>query len=197
MSTTIAAVLVVAGPLMAAVFVIGVLALIGLVAYDAVSSRRAAKVRARVEPVSTAAREKAETRVYLQRGIARAFVILGGAFWGISLLASAIWYQHSPESVFFVALIPFLLNMAYLVVGWYWERTASVLLALTAVGAVWWGVISNYEPGVWMLFTVLLIGPMLTASVLFWMARRGQIALELSFAAQPELALATAEAPHG
>jgi hypothetical protein len=36
---------------------------------------------------------------------------------------------------------------------------------------------------------------MLTASVLFWLARRGQIALELSFAAQPELALATAETP--
>jgi hypothetical protein len=195
MSTTIAAVLVVAGPVMAAVFVIGVLALIGLVTYDAVSSRRAAKARAQAEPVRTAAREAAETRIYLQRGIARAFVILGGAFWGLSLLAAAVWYQRGLESVFFVALIPFLLNMASLVVGWYWERTASVMLALTAAGAVWWAVISNYEPGVWMLFTLLLIGPMLTASVLFWLARRGQIALELSFAAQPELALAAAETP--
>jgi hypothetical protein len=32
---------------------------------------------------------------------------------------------------------------------------------------------------------------MLTASVLFWLARRGQIALDLAFAPQPELALAS------
>ena len=37
--------------------------------------------------------------------------------------------------------------------------------------------------------TLALIGPMLTAAVLFWLARREQDAYELATAARPELAL--------
>jgi len=33
----------------------------------------------------------------------------------------------------------------------------------------------------------------MTASVLFWMARRGEVAMELQFATQPEPVLAPAE----
>jgi hypothetical protein len=58
---------------------------------------------------------------------------------------------------------------------------------------VWWGLANAFEPGVWMLFIVLMIGPMLTASVLFWLARQGEAALELRLsldlhAAEPALA---------
>ena len=193
MSTMIAAVLTMAGPVLAAVFVVGVVALIGLVAYDVVTSRRSEPARAEAREATLShgdARESAETRVYVERGIARTFVILGGAFWGISLLASAVWYRQGLESMFFVALIPFLLNMAALVLGWRYERAASVMLVLTSAAAVWWGVLSGFEPGVWALFTVLLIGPMMTASVLFWLARRGEIALQLGFAPQMEPVLA-------
>jgi len=111
----------------------------------------------------------------------------------LAALAAALWYQRGLESMFFIALAPFLLNMASLVLGWRWERTASITLALTSAAAVAWGVAMNFEPGVWALFTVLLIGPMMTASVLFWMARRGEIAMELQFAAQPELVLAPSD----
>jgi len=190
MDATIAAVLVFGGPIMLAVLLIGLMALAGLVTFDVITSRRHEPAAARVR-VPT--REAAETRISMERVIARAFVIVGGAFWGISLLAAALWYQRGLESMFFIALAPFLLNMASLVLGWRWERTASITLALTSAAAVAWGVAMNFEPGVWALFTVLLIGPMMTASVLFWMARRGEIAMELQFAAQPELVLAPSD----
>jgi hypothetical protein len=196
MSTTIAAALMIGGPVLAAVFTIGVMALVGLVAYDAVSSRRSATAGAEAKQAArVTTRESAETRIYLQRWIARAFVLLGGAFWGVMLVASAVWHSTGLESMFFVALIPVLLNMGALVLGWRYERSASVMLALTSVGAVWWGVLSGYEAGVWMLFTVLLIGPMLTAAVLFWLARRGEVALALHMATVPEMALIPAESP--
>jgi hypothetical protein len=192
MDATIAAVLVFGGPIMLAVFAIGVMALTALVTFDVITSRRHEREAARVQ-VPT--REAAMTRISIERGIARAFVIAGGVFWGVSSLAAAIWYERGLESMFFVALAPFLLNMASLVMGWRWERTASVTLALTSAVAVAWGFASNFEPGVWGLFILLLIGPMMTASVLFWMARRGEVALELRFA-QPELAVATVERPN-
>ena len=190
MDATIAAVLVFGGPIMLAVLAVAVMALAGLVTFDVITSRRLQPAPARAK-VPT--RETVEARISMERIIARAFVIVGGAFWGISFLAAALWYQRGLESMFFVALAPFLLNMASLVLGWRWERTASITLALTAAVAVAWGVAMGFEAGVWALFTVLLIGPTITASVLFWMARRGELAMELQFAAQPEPVLAATE----
>ena len=52
-----------------------------------------------------------------------------------------------------------------------------------------WGVIYQFEIGVWMLMTLALIGPMATAAALFWLARRDQDAYEHATALRPQLAL--------
>jgi hypothetical protein len=187
MDAIIAAVLVLGGPIMLVVFAVGVMALAGLVTFDVITSRRLQPAPARV------ARERAEGRISAMRLVARSFVIAGGVFWGVSAVAASIWYQRGLESMFFIALAPFLLNIGSLILGWRSERMASVTLMLTAAAAVAWGFASNFEPGVWGLFILLLIGPMMTASVLFWMARRGEVALELGFAQQPEMAVARIE----
>ncbi len=197
MSNIIAAVLMVGAPLMVAVFVVAVVAVLGLVGYDVVSSREGAAERAQAK-AAVRARERSyeddQTRISLERGIARTFVIVGGAFWGIAVAATLVTYHgDAMGTMALIALVPFILNVACLAVGWFLERTASVMLALISAGAVWWGLANAFEPGVWMLFIVLLIAPMLTASVLFWLARQGEAALELRLsldlhAAEPALA---------
>jgi hypothetical protein len=198
MSNIIAAVLMVGGPIIAAVFVVAVVAVLGLVGYDVVSSREGAAERAQAKAAARARQrtyEDAETRISLQRGIARAFVIVGGAFWGIAVIATLVFYHGDAMSTMaLIAIVPFILNVACLAVGWFLERTASVMLALISAGAVWWGLANAFEPGVWMLFIMLLIGPMLTAAALFWMARQGEAALELRLALEPSLEPAMAPA---
>jgi len=55
-------------------------------------------------------------------------------------------------------------------------------------------VIYQFEMGVWVIMALFAIGPMLTASVLFWLARRDQEQLDLALAPQAEPVMATAEA---
>jgi ABC-type enterobactin transport system permease subunit len=55
-----------------------------------------------------------------------------------------------------------------------------------------WGVIYQFELGVWAIMVFALIGPMMTASVLFWLARREQEAFELALATHPDFAMAIA-----
>lgn len=191
MSTAVAAVLMLGGPILALVVIVGIVALLGLVAYDVIASRRAEPVLSYAEAAhrkSVRARENAVARMYLERGVARTFVILGAAFWGVSSLAASLWYQSGSEALLFIAVIPFLMNIACLIIGWRFERTASVMLVLTASGAIWWAAAHNFELGVWMLFVLLLIGPMLTAAVLFWLARQGELDLAAQLAPAGELA---------
>lgn len=190
MSEIMAAVLIVSGPILALVCVVGVLALVGLVGWDVVESRRSAPVLSKAE---TAARstslenEHAVTRMYIERGVARGFVILGAAFWGICVVAASLWLRSGTMNLLLIVLVPFLMNLASLVIGWRWERTASVMLALTSAGVVWWGIAAGFEAGVWMLYILLLIGPMMTAATLFWLARQGEIELALRLATPQEL----------
>lgn len=190
MSTVIAAVLMLGGPILFLVVVVGIVALVGLVAYDIIQARRAEPALTYAERVRRAKirkEENAVTRMYLERGVARGFVILGTAFWGVSTIAASLWYQGGMEALLFIALIPFLMNLASLIIGWRFERFAALMLSATASGAIWWATVNSFELGVWMLFILLLIGPMLTAAVLFWLARQGEIDLAAKLALQPEL----------
>jgi hypothetical protein len=65
--------------------------------------------------------------------------------------------------------------------------TAAALL-LASLAVVAWGVIYQFDPGAWLLVTVALVGPMLTASVLFWLARVDQEAYEAATSVRLELA---------
>lgn len=191
MTLMIAAVLVIGGLAAAALFVIGVPALLGLMAYDVASNRNEPVVQTvpEKERAWLRSKEDVEGRISLERTVARSFVILGGAFWGIAAFAGLYSYRQSGMAwSLLAAFVPFVATLATLILGWYYERITAVLLTLAAAGVVVWGVAYQFELGVWMLVTIALIGPMLTAATLFWMARREQEALETMLASSGELA---------
>lgn len=118
-------------------------------------------------------------RMTADRFFARAFVIAGGLFWMIASFAALYAYVGtSASAALLAAFYPFAATLATLAVGWYFERTAAALLVLGSIAVVVWGVVSSWEMGVWILMTIFMIGPMLTASVLFSLARREQTVVE-------------------
>ncbi|MDP2233340.1 MAG: hypothetical protein Q8K89_06870 [Actinomycetota bacterium] len=195
MSIIIAATLIIGSLVAAGLVVIGVPVLIGLVTWDLAASRRSESVAPETAEAKSARARTPEAiarRIWVKRSIARAFVILGGTFWGIAVFAGMYSFrQTGMASALLGAFVPFFAILVTLVVGWYYERVTAVALVLASIGVVYWGVTYQFEPGVWVITTVALIGPMLTAAVLFWLARRDQVALDLSLAAHRELAPAT------
>jgi len=181
MSLILTAVLVISGLIGAVVTFVGVPVLLGMMAWDVFSNREGSSVRV----------HDAQQRISLERGVARGFVIAGGAFWAIAAFAGASMFQMTGmPAALLGAFIPLVATAATLIVGWYFERMTAVLLAIASMAVVVWGVMAGFEAGVWAIVTFALIGPMATASVLFWLARREQEAFELSLAAKsvPELA---------
>ena len=184
MSLFVAAVLVIAGLVGAVAVVITVPFLFGLVAYDVMDSRRK-------NPVSV---QDAKLRIATERWTARAFVIGGGAFWSIAAFAGLYSFRETGMMyAVLTALIPLAAVAVTLVVGWFYERIAAALLMLASFAVVGYGVIHQFELGVWIIMGFFLIGPMMTSSALFWMARRDQEAFELALRLNPELAPALAE----
>lgn len=138
---------------------------------------------------STSHPERLRTRMTVERNIARAFVVAGGGFWTIAAFAGLYSYRDSGlAAALMAAFVPLVAVAATLIVGWYFERVASALLAFASLGVVAWGVIYQFEMGVWILMTLTLIGPMATAATLFWLARRSQVAFELAISLNPEWA---------
>jgi len=184
MSILFAGVLIVGSLLGAVALIVGIPAIVALVAYDGLEARKAAP------NVSTAAAKAvAEERISLERGVARAFVVAGGVFWAVALGAGAYATRGTGMgTVLLVAFYPLVATVATLVIGWYYERAAAALLVLGSLAVVAWGVIYQFEIGVWTLMVFALIGPMMTAATLFWLARRDQEAFELALASAPELA---------
>ena len=193
----IAAVLVVGGLVAAALFAVGIPIFLGLMAWDVTTWRAGGEAAAQTvsaEPGSPRWKAGVEGRIKLERNVARAFVILGGAFWGVAAFAGLYVYRESGIAWSLLgAFIPLVATLATLIIGWYYERVIAVLLVAASVGVVYWGVINSWEAGVWMLVTVALIGPMMTAAILFWLARREQVAMETILATRPELAPATVD----
>jgi hypothetical protein len=126
--------------------------------------------------------------IAMKRGGARAFVLAGGAFWSAASFAGLYSFRQSGAgSALLAALYPLAACAVTLVVGWYYERVTSVLLTIGASAVVVWGVLYQFEIGVWVLMTLALIGPMLTAALLFWLARGDQDVFEMHYAASPVL----------
>lgn len=186
MSIIITATLMILGIVAAIAFVVGVVAVIGLISLDV--STWGKREKPAVASVDRAT-EDAERRIFLERGFARTFVIAGGLFWGIAAFAGLFSFRESGmTAAFLAAFVPFAASMATLILGWYYERFTSGLLAIASAAVVVWGVMYQFEMGVWVLVSLFLIAPMATASVLFWMARRDQVALDLRLANAGELA---------
>jgi hypothetical protein len=188
MSIILVAVLVIGGLVGAAAVMVGVPVLFGLMAFDLLETR---KLDSRT--ASSAPKSVTLERISMERGFARGFVIAGGVFWAVAIYAGLHSFQNTGvASSLMAAFFPLVAVMAVLAIGWYFERAASALLVLASFAVVAWGVIYQFELGVWMLMTLALIGPMMTAATLFWMARRDQEAFELALTPMPELAPITA-----
>lgn len=178
MSLIMVAVLIIGGLVGAVVVSLAIPVLIGLAAWDLYESRDGVPVRG-----------DAEQRISLERGFARAFVIAGGLFWTVATFAGMFTFRETGVAYAMLeAFIPLMATLVTLVVGWYYERATAALLAIASFAVVVWGVIYGFELGVWIIVTLALIGPMMTAAVLFWLARRDQEAYELSLANSPQLA---------
>jgi hypothetical protein len=110
-----------------------------------------------------------------ERLSARLFVALGGIFWVIAALsASAIYNNEGFVSAAGAVLLPFALAAVALIIGWFYENVAAVLLFVGAVATVVWGFVAQWEAGVWGLMAIVLIAPTIIAGVLFLMAAQMQ-----------------------
>jgi len=179
MSVALAAVLIIVGVVGAIVLAIGIPAVLGVVAYDLIKMPAATREEAR----------DTSTRIAVERGVARAFVLTGGLFWSVASFAGLYSFRETgAQAALIAAVIPLVACAVTLIVGWYFERFTAAMLLIASFAIIAWGVVYQFEPGVWAIMTVGFIGPMLTASVLFWLARRDQEAYERVTALRPELA---------
>jgi hypothetical protein len=179
MSILLVGILIIGGLAAAAAVAVAIPALVGAMVWDRVDARRNAPAEVR----------DARLRIALERNVARGFVIAGGAFWAIASFAGLFSFRESGVGYALIAaFLPLAACLATLVVGWYYERVASVVLVAAAIAIVAYGVIYQFEMGVWMIMGIFVLAPMLTASLLFWLARRDQEAYELALRLHPELA---------
>jgi hypothetical protein len=167
----------------AAALVIGIPVAFGLMAWDLAQERREKSFRV----------EDAHMHIAVERGVARAFVIVGSAFWSVATFAELYsGGQTGAGEAILTAILPLAASLATLVIGWYWERLTAALLMLGAVAVLAWGVVYQFNLQTWAIVVTMLIGPMVTAAVLFWMARREQEAYERATALAPQVAFAFA-----
>lgn len=167
---------------------IGVPLVLGLLAWDTWQT-----YRARAAEPKPAVSPDAHVGIAWKRGIARSYVVLGSAFWSAATFAELYsGGQSGAGEALMAAIIPMGACLITLVIGWYWERLTAAVMMVAALGVLAWGVVYQFDLQTWIIMTVMLIGPMFTASVLFWLARRDQEAYELAFSLRPQIALAFA-----
>lgn len=177
MAVFFAGILIVVGLVSAVAVAVAVPLLFGLMAFDVAESRKNAVVSPKDAPL----------RIAIERGVARTFVIAGGVFWSVAMFMG-LTSGGSSGAVMLGAFVPLVAVAATLIIGWYYERAAAVLLVAASFAVLTWGVVYQFEVGVWLIMTFALLGPMLTAAVLFWMARTEQEQFEFAMAASPQLA---------
>lgn len=166
-----------------AVLVIGVPLVLGLMAWDVVESRKKSPAKAPAEA------EEAGSSIALKRGVARAFVIVGSAFWSVATFAELYSVRQTGiGQAALAAIIPLGGCLVTLVIGWYWERFTAGALLLASLGVTSWGIVYGFSAQVWAIMIVTMVGPMLTAAVLFWLARGEQEAFERATSLRPQMA---------
>jgi len=123
-------------------------------------------------------------RLTIQRLAARTFVVLGGVFWVLAIFSAERVYRGSSDLISAGnAFLPLALTGVVLVVGWYFEYAIAALLAVGAIAVAVWGVMSGWEPGVWVLMVSTLITPMVISGTLFLFAARMQSVCTLEYRA--------------
>jgi hypothetical protein len=115
-----------------------------------------------------------------QRVAARLFVALGGIVWSVLAIGSAMVYGTSnPAALTIQIVLPVVLAVLALAIGWFYENLAAVLLFAGAVVTIIWGVVMGWEAGVWGIMAIFLIAPEIIAGLLFLMAARMQVVCEM------------------
>lgn len=120
-----------------------------------------------------------------QRIFARGFVVAGGIFW----VAAAFGAMNSYLGKTFTqsaltALIPLVLAVVVFLVGWFYERLASLVLAVGFVIVIVWGVLAAWEMGVWLTMGVFLLAPIAISALLYLLAAQTQTVCELQTSAK-------------
>jgi hypothetical protein len=111
----------------------------------------------------------------IERMFARGFVIAGGVFWAIAAFAGPfVFGETTAREAFVTAMWPLLATVVILLIGWYYERIASLLLFAGSAAVFAWGVMFGWEAGVWMIMSAVLIAPMVIAGVLFLLASHSE-----------------------
>ena len=133
----------------------------------------------------------------VERMFARGFVIGGGVFWMIAAFAGPfVFGETSARQAFVTAMWPLLATIVTLLIGWYYERIASLLLFAGSAAVFAWGVMYGWEAGVWMIMGTVLIAPMVVAGVLFLLASHSE-SVHLRLEQQPVGSTASAARPVG
>lgn len=106
-----------------------------------------------------------------ERMLARGFTILGGIFWTASAFAGPyVFGGRNLAGAFGIAVLPLAFTVGVLAIGWFYDRFASIVLALGAIGTVAWGVIMGWESTVWAIMLVFFVAPTVVSAVLFFLA---------------------------
>lgn len=167
---------------------IGVPLVFGVLAFDVWQDRKRQSAEAK-----QVVAEETNVSIAVKRGVARSYVVVGSLFWSAAAFAELYsGGQTGAGQALMAAIIPLGACLATLVIGWYWERVTAAVLMLAALGVLAWGVVYQFDLQTWIIMTTMLIGPMFTASVLFWLARRDQDAYELATSLRPQVAFAFA-----
>jgi hypothetical protein len=112
---------------------------------------------------------------YVERILARGFVLAGGVFWMLAAFTGPYVYEGiSLASSLRMAAGPLLAAVMTLVIGWKYERLAALLLFAASSAVVVWGVLYAWEVGVWVIMSIVLIAPMLLSAALFTLAARSE-----------------------
>jgi hypothetical protein len=111
---------------------------------------------------------------HLSRTFARGLVIAGGSFWLIATFGVPLVYHDAATIDASVGMWPFLAVLVILIIGWKYERLAAVLLLAASVAVLAWGLIYQWEQGVWIVMAAVLIAPMALAAILFTLSARAE-----------------------
>jgi len=120
-------------------------------------------------------------RMNLQRILARGFVVFGGIFWVSAALGagSRTYLNATPMQTATMAAVPLVISVIALLVGWFYERLAAVLLLAGVVVVIVWGLIAGWEAGVWATMAAFLMAEMVVSALLFFLAAQTQRVCEL------------------
>jgi hypothetical protein len=108
----------------------------------------------------------------VERIFARGFTVLGGLFWiGMAFAGPYVYGGQSVLTAFQTAIYPLAFTVGVLILGWFYERLAALILALGAMGTIAWGLIwGGWEPFVWGIMIAFFVTPTVISAVLFYLA---------------------------